>query len=57
MKPRDWTVLQQKIIACEACPRLREYCRVIGREKRRAFADWDYWARPVPNFGDPPARF
>ena len=44
--------------SCRAmrCPRLREYCRRIGREKRRAFRDETYWARPVPGFGDPQAR-
>ncbi|HVV98735.1 MAG TPA: uracil-DNA glycosylase, partial [Planctomycetaceae bacterium] len=41
---------------CERCPRLREYCKEIARSKRRAFQDWDYWGRPVPNFGDPQAR-
>jgi uracil-DNA glycosylase len=55
-KDRDWQRLNRKITDCEACPRLRDYCRAIGREKRRAYADWDYWARPVPNFGDPSAR-
>jgi uracil-DNA glycosylase family 4 len=44
------------IIDCERCPRLREYCRRVGREKRRAFRDDTYWARPVPGFGDPDAR-
>lgn len=28
----------------------------VGREKRAAFRDDDYWARPVPGFGDPAAR-
>ena len=45
-----------EIVACDRCPRLREYCRRIGREKRRAFRDETYWARPVPGFGDPWAR-
>ena len=27
-----------------------------AREKRRAFRDETYWARPVPGFGDPRAR-
>lgn len=49
-------VVQQAIITCERCTRLREYCRRIGREKRRAFRDETYWARPVPGFGDPRAR-
>ena len=48
--------LNRQIVACERCPRLREYCAAVGRAKRRAFMDWEYWARPVPNFGDPRAR-
>jgi len=28
----------------------------VGRAKRAAFAGEDYWARPVPSFGDPRAR-
>lgn len=50
------TVVHDAIVSCEACPRLRRYCRRIGREKRRAFRDDVYWARPVPGFGDPAAR-
>ena len=44
------------IVSCEKCPRLRKYCRQIGKEKRRAYRDDTYWARPVPGFGDPDAR-
>jgi uracil-DNA glycosylase family 4 len=44
------------IIACELCPRLREYCTRIGETRRRAYQDHQYWARPVPGFGDPRAR-
>ncbi len=33
-----------------------EYRELVGRTKRRAYLDWDYWARPVPGFGDPKAR-
>jgi uracil-DNA glycosylase family 4 len=47
---------RQTIISCERCPRLRDYCRQVGREKRRAFRDETYWARPVPGFGDAQAR-
>jgi uracil-DNA glycosylase family 4 len=43
------------IVGCERCPRLREYCRRVGVEKRRAFREDTYWARPVPGFGDPDA--
>lgn len=44
------------IVSCELCPRLRTYCQRIGREKRRAFRNDTYWAKPVPGFGDPVAR-
>jgi uracil-DNA glycosylase len=47
---------QAAIIACERCPRLRQYCQRVGREKRRAFRDDTYWAKPVPGFGDPAAQ-
>ena len=48
--------VRNSIIACELCPRLRDYCTRIGETRRRAFQDHDYWARPVPGFGDPRAR-
>jgi uracil-DNA glycosylase family 4 len=48
--------VREAIVACERCPRLREYCRRIGREKRAAFREDTYWAKPVPGFGDPTAR-
>src|SRR5438552_1131586 len=48
--------VREQIISCERCPRLREYCQRVGREKRRAFRDETYWAKPVPGFGDPDAR-
>src|SRR5262245_3486989 len=49
-------VLMEEVVACERCPRLREYCRRIAEEKRRAYRDWEYWGRPVPSFGDRGAR-
>lgn len=49
-------MLNAQIVACEACPRLRAYCEVIAREKRRQWRDWTYWGRPVPSFGDENAR-
>jgi uracil-DNA glycosylase family 4 len=51
-----WNLLNQQIVACDRCPRLRAHCRQIGQEKRRAYLECDYWARPVENFGDPRAR-
>ena len=32
------------------------YREEVGRVKRRAYLDWDYWSKPVPGFGDPHAR-
>ena len=53
---RAWEQLQQRIISCDRCPRLLEHCQQIATKKRRAYLDWEYWGRPVPNFGDPAAR-
>ena len=50
------SVLNQEIVACTRCPRLIAHCQQIGREKRRAYMTWEYWAKPVPGFGDPKAR-
>jgi len=33
-----------------------EWREQVAREKRAAFADEQYWGRPVPGFGDPEAR-
>lgn len=49
-------VLNQEVIHCTKCPRLVAYREQIGREKVRRYLDQDYWARPVPGFGDPHAR-
>ena len=48
--------IRDSIIACELCPRLRDYCAHIGETRRAAYRDHDYWSRPVPGFGDPRAR-
>jgi len=48
--------LHKEVIACESCPRLREWCTTVAREKRKSFAQWDYWGKPVPGFGDTNAR-
>src|SRR5437868_2277085 len=47
--------LNQAVIACTLCARLVAYREEIGRVKRRAYLDWEYWAKPVPGFGDPDA--
>ena len=54
--PQSLEVLNARIITCNLCPRLREHCTEVARVRRRAYADWEYWGRPVPSFGDPGAR-
>ncbi len=49
-------ILNHEVIGCRKCPRLVEYREHIGVEKRRAYRDHEYWAKPVPGFGDPQAR-
>ena len=49
-------ILHQEVVSCRRCPRLVDHCQTIGRDKRRAYLDWEYWAKPVPGFGDPGAR-
>jgi uracil-DNA glycosylase family 4 len=44
--------LEARITTCRRCPRLVEWRERVAREKRAAFADEDYWGRPVPGFGD-----
>src|SRR5688572_24456879 len=44
------------IVSCERCPRLRDYCSRVARDKKRAYRNDTYWGRPVPGFGDAAAR-
>ena len=48
--------LNARIVACKLCKRLRAYCAEVARVRRRAYADCEYWGKPVPSFGDPKAR-
>jgi uracil-DNA glycosylase family 4 len=49
-------VLNKEVVTCTRCPRLVAYHEQVGRERRRAYRECEYWARPVPGFGDPHAR-
>lgn len=51
-----WSALEARVIRCRDCPRLVAWREKVGREKRRAYRDHDYWAKPVPGFGDQRAR-
>jgi len=48
--------LNAEVVSCVLCPRLVEWREEVARTKRAAYADDQYWGRPVPSFGDPRAR-
>ena len=48
--------LTREVVACEACPRLRRWCREVAQVRVKRFRDERYWGRPLPGFGDPKAR-
>jgi uracil-DNA glycosylase len=49
-------LLEATVTSCRRCPRLVAWREEVARERRAAFADQDYWGRPVPSFGDPDPR-
>jgi uracil-DNA glycosylase family 4 len=46
----------EEVINCVRCPRLVAWRQQVALEKRASFRHEEYWARPVPGFGDPKAR-
>ncbi|GAA1482450.1 uracil-DNA glycosylase family protein [Gordonia sinesedis] len=56
MAYRSLAALDADLIDCRACPRLVAWREQVAREKRAAFADEEYWGRPVPGFGPADAR-
>src|SRR5689334_21716616 len=57
LRPLDsLTALHDEIVDCRRCPRLVAWREQVAVDKRASYADEDYWARPVPGFGDPAAR-
>jgi uracil-DNA glycosylase len=43
------------VVNCRKCPRLVAWRERVALEKRTAYRNEEYWARPVPGFGDPDA--
>ncbi len=56
MKISDLNHLEKDLITCRKCPRLVAWREEVGAVKRKAYRDLDYWAKPVPGFGDVDAR-
>jgi uracil-DNA glycosylase family 4 len=52
----DLAVLDAHLVECRACPRLVAWREEVAVTKRAAFRGEEYWARPVPGFGDERAR-
>ena len=48
--------ITRDVVVCARCPRLRRHCLAIAAARKREFASWTYWGRPVPGFGDAKAR-
>lgn len=48
--------LETEISHCRACPRLVEWRESVAADPPKRYRGEDYWARPVPGFGDPAAR-
>ena len=44
--------LAKDIAACTDCKRLAAYCRTFDLAENCKIVDFDYWAKPVPGFGD-----
>jgi uracil-DNA glycosylase len=55
-RAKKLTALGEEIADCRRCPRLVAWREQVADERRAAFADQEYWGRPLPGFGDPTAR-
>ncbi len=48
--------LFEEVVQCRKCPRLVAWREEAAADPPRRYAGQEYWARPVPGFGDPRAR-
>ena len=48
--------LAERISRCRRCPRLVDWREAVAADPPRRYRGEDYWARPLPGFGDPAAR-
>jgi uracil-DNA glycosylase family 4 len=47
--------LSRRVSTCVACPRLVEWREAAAADPPRRYRGQQYWARPLPGFGDPAA--
>lgn len=48
--------LEHEIAGCRACPRLVAWRESVAADPPKRYRGENYWAKPVPGFGDPTAR-
>ncbi len=48
--------LNARITRCRRCPRLVRWREAVAAKPPRRYAGENYWAKPIPGFGDPRAR-
>jgi uracil-DNA glycosylase family 4 len=48
--------LAEEVAGCRRCPRLVTWREQAALERPRRYAGEEYWARPIPGYGDPDAR-
>jgi uracil-DNA glycosylase len=56
MNQGSLTQLSNEVTSCRKCPRLVEWREEQAANPPRRYQGEEYWARPVPGFGDPAAR-
>ena len=48
--------LEKKVIKCRQCIRLVNFREKVAIEKRKSYASWEYWGKPVPGYGTETAK-
>jgi uracil-DNA glycosylase family 4 len=56
MEMKSLNELNGAIVNCRRCPRLVRWREACAENPPRRFLGNDYWAKPLPGFGDPMAR-
>ena len=54
--PGSLLALVQRIVACRLCPRLVRHREAVAANPPKRYRGQQYWAKPLPGFGDPHAR-
>jgi uracil-DNA glycosylase family 4 len=52
----DLAALDARVSVCRACPRLVRWREDVAAARRRAYADQQYWGRPIAGWGDDDPR-